>query len=222
MIIKDIPQSGKRGLYVSQKGRFSLISRMLVTPRNPRSSFQSTVRSFLSSVTKNWKQLTEAQRQSWIITAKLIQAHPVLGQSNALTGNQLFTKVNCSLLSIGQAIVNDCPAVPAMEPLPISGLLITNTAGAIKLELLTTGTPPEGSTLRAAPPVSQGRYATPGMVQLGTLTSPVANKVNITTAYTTRFGVPLVASKVFVAVNQNINGFQDVPVLFSAIVPVAS
>ena len=46
--------------------------------------------------------------------------------------------------------------------------------------------------------------------------------LNTTTPYTARFGVPLVGSKGSVAVNRNIDGFQDVPVLFSAVVPAAS
>jgi hypothetical protein len=36
MKILDIPQSGKRGLTVSQGGRYGQISRALVIPSNPR------------------------------------------------------------------------------------------------------------------------------------------------------------------------------------------
>ena len=50
MKILDIPQSGKRGLYVSQGGRYGQISRMLVIPGNPRTAFQMDVRHAFGSV----------------------------------------------------------------------------------------------------------------------------------------------------------------------------
>ncbi len=75
---------------------------------------------------------------------------------------------------------------------------------------------------QAAPPCSQSRNVAPGVVFLGTLDSPVNNEIDITTAYTGRYGSPAVGKKVFVRVNQNINGWEDVPRQFSAIVPTAS
>ena len=60
------------------------------------------------------------------------------------------------------------------------------------------------------------------MVFLGTLDSPVNNEIDISTAYKARYGSPAVGKKVFVRVNQNINGWEDVPRQFSAIVPTAS
>jgi hypothetical protein len=47
MKILDIPQSGKRGLNVSQAGQFGQISRALAIPANPRSPSQMTTRSIL-------------------------------------------------------------------------------------------------------------------------------------------------------------------------------
>ena len=76
--------------------------------------------------------------------------------------------------------------------------------------------------LRGAPPVSQGRGRSPGMVFLGTLDAPVNNAIDISAAYKAKYGSPRAGSKVFVRVNQNINGWEDIPSQFSAIVPAAS
>ena len=54
MKILDIPQSGKRGLYVSQGGRYGQISRALVIPSNPRTVRQTNVRGILSRVAAGW------------------------------------------------------------------------------------------------------------------------------------------------------------------------
>ncbi len=54
MKILDIPQSGKRGLNVSQNSRNGLVSRALVIPTNPQTDAQMRVRSFLRSVASKW------------------------------------------------------------------------------------------------------------------------------------------------------------------------
>ena len=59
MKILDIPQSGKRGLNVSQAGQFGQISRTLAIPANPRTSAQMSVRDNLSRVAARWRALTE-------------------------------------------------------------------------------------------------------------------------------------------------------------------
>jgi len=223
MKILDIPQSGKRGLNVSQNSRNGLVSRALVIPTNPQTDAQMRVRSFLRSVASKWSStLTQAQRDAWTAEAVQHQSKGRMGQSGPLTGFQLYAKINCSLLIIGGDVVSAPPAAPVFDPLPVSGLTITNAAGVITLKLTTTSAPPDGSMLWGAKPCSQGRDCAPDVVFLGTLDSPTNNAIDISTAYKARYGSPTVGKKVFVKVNQNINGWEDVPVRFWAIVPAAA
>jgi len=222
MKILDIPQSGKRGLTVTQNGRNGLISRTLVIPANPQTDAQMRVRSFLRSVASKWATLTQAQRDAWTAEASQHQSKARMGQSGPLTGLQLCIKINCSLLVIGADEVLTPPAAPVFGVLPVSGLSITNAAGVITLKLTTTASPPDGTMLWGAKPCSQGKDAAPGVVFLGTVDSPVNNAIDITSAYTARYGSPTAGKKVFVKVNQNINGWEDVPRQFSAIVPAAA
>lgn len=221
MIIQDIPQSGKRGLNVSQQGRFSLVSRTLAIPTNPRTPAQRLMRARLTQVT-NWSTITQAQRDAWTTIAKGVNARSRLGQTAALTGQQLFTKVNCNNLMVGGAIANTPPAPPAFEPLPITALTITSLAGVATLKLTTTDTPSEGAMLRGAEPVTAGSYRAGNMTFLGLLDSPVGNAVDITAAYKAKYGEPTPGRKVFVQVNQNNDGYEDYPIEFSAIVPAGS
>ena len=48
------------------------------------------------------------------------------------------------------------------------------------------------------------------------------NYITITTAYTSRFGVPAVGARVFVSVNANVDGYEGIPLVFSARVPAAA
>jgi hypothetical protein len=222
MKILDIPQSGKRGLTVSQGGRNGQISRALVIPTNPRTDAQLRVRNFLGNVASKWSTLTQEQRDAWTNEAKQHQSKARLGQSGPLTGFQLYAKINCALLIVGGDEVTVPPAAPSFDLLPVSGLSITNAAGVITLKLTTTGTPADGTMLRGAPPCSQGRSVSPEAVFLGTLDAPVSNAIDISTAYKGRYGSPKVGSKVFVKINQNINGWEDVPRQFWAIVPAVT
>jgi hypothetical protein len=222
MKILDIPQSGKRGLTVSQGGRNGQISRALVIPTNPQTDAQLRVRSFLGSVASQWGALTQAQRDAWTAVARQYQSKSRLGQSGPLTGFQLYTKINCSRLIVGNTVVTAAPAAPAFALLPVSGLVITNAAGVITLKLTAADAPADGSMLRGAAPCSAGRDVAPNVVYLGTLDSPVGGAINITAAYTARYGSPAAGKKVFVKVNQNVDGWEDTPRQFWAIVPAAA
>jgi hypothetical protein len=200
-----------------------LVSRALVIPTNPQTDAQLRVRSFLRSVASKWSgTLTQAERDAWTAEASLHQSRARLGQSGPLTGFQLYAKINCSLLVIGGTEVSAPPAVPSFGVLPVSGLAITNAAGVITLKLTTTDSPADGTMLWGAKACSQGLNTARGVVFLGTLDSPVNNAIDITTAYTGRYGSPAVGKKLFVKVNQNINGWKDTPRLFWVIVPAAA
>ncbi len=161
-------------------------------------------------------------RADFLATAADIQTRATIGQSGPLTGLQLFTKVNCALLAIGAATVIVPPAKPLLAPLPIDALEITNTAGTIAMRLHTTGAPPEGTMLRGSAPQNGGCRRGGDYLLPGTLDSPQAGYITITTPYTTRFGVPAVGTRVFVSVNANGDGYEGIPQVFSARVPASA
>ena len=222
MKILDIPQSGKRGLTVSEQGRNGQISRILAIPSNPRTAAQMAVRHALSSVSARWRTLTEEQRSAWRALAMTRKSAPRLGQSGPLTGSQLFAKINCSLATLGAEQVDAPPSFPQFPDNPVDGLVITNLAGVIALKLGCPSTPANNTTVRAAAPCSQGLANNANFRILGVLPAPVAGACDITSLYTARYGSPAVGTKVFVRVNQNIDGWEDVPVELSAIVPAAA
>ena len=88
MKILDLPQSGKRGLTVSLKSPFGLVSRIAGIPANPRTPSQMSVRAILSRVAASWRALQEVQRTAWMAAAKETKSNSRLGQSGALSGFQ--------------------------------------------------------------------------------------------------------------------------------------
>jgi hypothetical protein len=201
---------------------FGQVSRTLAIPSNPRSAAQMGVRNILKRVSASWRALQETQRAAWMAAAKEAKSNSRLGQGGALSGFLLFTKINCTLAQFGQDQVTAPPASPQFPELAPASLSITNTAGVIALKLACP-TDPEGSTIvRGSAPISQGRENCRDVRVLGLCPAPVQGSADITGIYTARYGVPPVGKKVFIQVNQVVDGWEDLPVTFSAIVPTAN
>ena len=160
MKILDIPQSGKRGLNVSQAGQFGQISRTLAIPANPRTPSQMGVRTILSRVAASWRSLEETQRAAWMAAAKEAKSNTRLGQNGNLSGFLLFAKINCTLAQFGQDQVVAPPAQPQFPDLAPQNLVIANTAGVITLKLTCPGDPGR-RTPSSAPPRRSARAARP-------------------------------------------------------------
>jgi hypothetical protein len=52
--------------------------------------------------------------------------------------------------------------------------------------------------------------------------TPVQGSADITNLYVARFGAPPAGKKVYIQVNQFVDGREDLPVTFSAIVPAGT
>jgi hypothetical protein len=203
-------------------GRYGQISRILAIPRNPRTASQKEVRSALGKVAARWRGLTEDQRSAWRVAAKVKNTVPRLGQSGPLTGSQLFAKINCSLATLGGNQVDAPPSFPQFPDNPVGTLVITNEGGTISLKLGCAGTPGSNTTVRATAPCSQGLEKWNNYRVLGILPAPAQGSCDITNIYKARYGSPAVGTKVFVQVNQNIDGWEDMPAETWAIVPAAA
>ena len=221
MKILDIPQSGKRGLNVSQNGAFGQISRAAGRVANPRTPSQLAVRETMGRVAARWRALTETQRVAWMVAAKSAMSNTRLNQSGSLSGFLLFTKINCTLAQFGQEQVTAPPAQPQFPTLAPQNLSISNTAGVIALKLTCPTSPGDNTIVRGSKPLSQGVAVCKDFRILGTCPAPVAGTADITGLYTSRYGVPVVGKKVFVQVNQFVDGWESLPTTFRAIVPAS-
>ena len=71
-------------------------------------------------------------------------------------------------------------------------------------------------------PISQGRQTCSDFWVLGTCPAVVQGSADITSLYMARYGVPPVGKKVYVQVNQFVNGWESLPVSFWGIVPASA
>ena len=104
----------------------------------------------------------------------------------------------------------------------MSTSVITNAGGVTTLKLGCPSQPGNNTTVRASAPCSQGIAYCDNYRVLGIPPAPAQGSCDITGLYRSRYGSPAVGTKVFVRVNQNINGWEDVPVETSAVVSAAT
>ena len=204
---------------VSLASPFGQVSRTLAIPANPRTPAQMGGRAILGRVAVSWRALQEVQRTAWMAAAKETKSNSRLGQSGALSGFQLFAKINCTLAQFGQDPVTAPPPSPQFTDLAPASLVITNAAGVIALKLACPTDPGTNTIVRGSAPISQGRENCHDLRILGMCPAAAAGSADITGLYTARYGVPPVGKKVFVSVNQVVDGWENLPVTFWAIVP---
>lgn len=222
MKLLDVPQVGKRGVTVSQGGRYGLVSRAYVIPTNPRTAHQASVRTNFGDIASHWRTLSQALRDAWIAAALTHQSRPSLGQSGALTGLQLYIRINQVLATFGQDLTDSPPAYPQFQPLAPQNLMITNVSDVITLTLSCPTNPGQNTIVRAAGPVSAGILRTPKCVIIGICPAPNGGAANITNLYVARFGVPTVGTRIFVQCNQYVDGWESPRTAFLHDVPAST
>ncbi|MCX6925592.1 MAG: hypothetical protein NT154_20640 [Verrucomicrobia bacterium] len=222
MKIQDIPQVGKLGLTVTWPARNGLVRRILVTPANPRTDRQVVVRDLLKQEARRFDALTDAQQDAWNVAADGFKSKPSLGQSDPLTGLQLFVRVNCKLGLLGQAAVDVPPLAPEFPALAPTNLVITNAGGVVAVKLTCPADPGENTVLRASPPQNSAVRACYNYRIIGVCPAPVTGTSDITALYVAEFGAVPVGKRLFVKASTMVDGFESLARQFHARVPASA
>jgi hypothetical protein len=212
-------ESGKCGGIVHQLARHGQISYPFKPPTNPKTPAQVADRKSWRAVNARWPKLTPEQRGTWIAFASTINSNPRLAQSGPLTGYQLFMKINPTLVYWGKPQVDLPPPYPQFPQLAVSSLSVTNVANVLKISLRCATDPGDCTVLRASAPQRARRETCTDFRIIGICPAPVQGSADITALYVAKFGLPPVGSKLFLQANQMIDGWQNDPRQFTAIVP---
>lgn len=217
MKILDVPQSGSTAGTTSSRNRFGQYRRSRATPVNPNSTAQGLVRARMSANAAAWRALTAAQRAGWTSLGSMIARTDSLGQAYTLNGFQAYCSVNNNKALGGDAIVADAPAY--VTPSTILTATITLTAAAFSIAYTPTPMPAATRLVAyASPQRSAGRSFEADMRYLQVSAAAAASPIVLTTAYTAKFGVPVVGNRIFVSLVAMASGFQSGPFLTSQVV----
>jgi hypothetical protein len=217
----DIPKCGTRGTAVYYRTPYGQISRQYVVPHDPRTADQVERRAAFGQARFLWRTLRDEQRLAWARAASGRRTRARLGQSSRLSGYLLFVQINCNLAAIGLPMVLDPPAAPRFPANPVGQLFITNNNGSVGFQLSVASTPVQFTIVFGSRPRSAGTTFEDHFTILGLLPEPEQGMSSIGGLYLAKWPVVPVGSRIFIRTVQQINGWEDLPVQTSAIVPPA-
>jgi hypothetical protein len=217
MKMLDVPQSGSQAGTTSSRNRFGQYRRTRAIPVNPQSTFQGNVRGRLAANSAAWRALTDLQRAGWASLGSQMTRTDALGQSYSLTGFQAYCSVNNNNVAASNATVSAAPSLTT----PSALLTVTPTATAATFSVAYTATPlaaGQRAFIFASPQRSAGRNFEGDLRLVHVSAAAAASPANIFSAYSARFGTPVVGNKVFLSVVVYDDGFQSGPFTTSVIV----
>lgn len=150
---------GKLGGNVHTKGRFGAVARAKVSPVQPRSSFQRSVRSRFTAQSKGWSGLlTDAMRAAWESFARANPVKDVFGMTRILTGHQMYVRLNAVILRLGGTALTLPPLSLAIaEPTSVTVTAVHGTPSTLTTTVTGPPTADECAEIWAARPQSAGR-----------------------------------------------------------------
>ena len=194
--------SGKLGGHVFSSGPSGASVHTLAKARNPQTKYQSDIRSRFTRLTQGWRDLTEAQRESWYDAESAFSRVNRFGDVILLSGKNLFESLNNQRLIRGFSVLNIAPM-----PTELSVNQTQVATFSISGESLTIfGNYTVGSRYQVigTPAVSQGVRNASNKIRIftdnnsqGGGTSIFSGPANYT-EYVNRFSVPRLGEKIFI------------------------
>lgn len=190
--------SGKLNGSVMARNRAGSYVRNKTTPVNPQTDYQVAVRNRLAGQSAQWRGLTEFQRQSWIEAVDDWSNTNIWGDLVKPTGQNLFIKVNTSILNAGGSVLSLPPNKVGAEP--VTEFSATNDISDSEL-ILTFATAPvpanHALVVEATAGVSAGiSYMKNRYRQISVLPATTATGENVFSDYVAKFGTPEAGKKV--------------------------
>ncbi|HEV2207697.1 MAG TPA: hypothetical protein VG167_02925 [Verrucomicrobiae bacterium] len=203
---------GAIGPVVYQGGRYGTVARARVTPINPRTINQQNARSILATVASEWRGLTDAVREAW----KALGAQ----MPGKIGGFQAYVRINATLVTCGLAKKEEPPLIPALGIITCDGLSADDTP-LVTLKGVVDTVAPDKFLVEAVRPVSPGINNVNAHFRLIDVVAghaAPAVDLDLTEAYTGRFGAPVLGQRISVRITPMKDGFKGIPLGYSAIV----
>ena len=199
--------SGKLGGQVFSKNRGGSYVRTKVTPTNPQTSAQSTIRGIFASISSRWSSLTDAQRNTFNGFVQAYARTDIFGDLRNPSGKSLFQRLNQNLEISGQLQIDVCTS-PSEVPFANLVSATGSVVGASFLVDYAGDLVGAKVVVWATPQLSQGtKFVKNQLRQLIVADGANAGTVDIQSAYAAKFGLPVAGANIYVGVKViNANG----------------
>lgn len=206
----DITKSGSEAGTTFSRNRFGQYSRRRAVPVQPRTPAQLNQRALQTLNAAAWRALTDAQRAGWLSLGLQMTRSDSLGQTYDLNGFLAYCSINNNNVAAGNAAVSAAPALTTPPDL----LTVTLTLSAAAFSVAYTATPLAAGVrlfIFASPQRSAGVKFNGDYRLIAVTAAAAASPANILTAYTAKFGAPVVGNRIFVSLATYQLGFKGSP-----------
>ena len=199
--------SGKLGGQVFSKNRGGSYVRTKVTPTNPQTSAQSTIRGIFASISSRWSSLTDAQRASFNGYVQAYARTDIFGDLRNPSGKSLFQRLNQNLEISSQTQTDVCssPVEVPFANLTTASADVSTAAFLVNYRGDLTGVK---AIVWATPQMSQGtKFVKNQLRQIAVLDGGNTGSEDIWADYVAKFGAPVAGANISIAVRViNTNG----------------
>lgn len=182
---------GKQNGVVYSRNQYGAYGRQKVSPVNPQTPRQTTVRARVAMLSQYWGgTLTQQQRDAWIAAGDVYTVRSVYGETQTLNGIALFQRLNLNILNAGGAIIQ-VPPVNLEVPQLINPVLTAETDTANVISLAFAGGPLTGTNkayIFVSPPMPPGRSFVKSAMRYLEFQAGTTTPLNIAAAYESLFG----------------------------------
>lgn len=148
---------GKINGFVASRNRAGAYMRTKVTPVNPDTSYQATVRARLAARSQAWSSLTAAQRASWNAAVQDFAKTDVFGDLQNPSGFNLYNRLNMNLVNCGESAISAPPTPQAVINFVTFSIAAATGAQTLTLTFTEAIAATEKVIVFATPAVSPGK-----------------------------------------------------------------
>lgn len=195
---------GKLNGHVFSKNRYGNYVRNKVTPVNPSTSFQTTVRNRLAGISSSWAGLTAVQRNAWNAAIGSYGKTNIFGDIINPSGKTLHQKLNNELLICGEAVISTPPVPVGVDAFTAISIAIAAGAATAALTYASVIAADHKVKIYATPGLSAGvSFVKSEYRLLAVIAAADVSPYSFKAAYEARFGaLPAAGQKVFLKVVQ--------------------
>lgn len=191
---------GKLGGHVFSKNAAGSYMRTKVTPTNPQTARQSTVRALFAAITTAWSGLTLAQISAWNEAVPQWTNTNIFGDLKKPTGKALFQRLNNQAQAAGLAGFTAVPEKIALPDAVVSAVPIDISSTTIDLTGASTDAAVQVVVYGAAPVSNGTNNVKSKMRQLYVAAGDAYSATAAFAAYEAKFGTLAVGQNVFIGV----------------------
>lgn len=188
---------GKLGGHVAAQNRAGSYLRTKVTPSNPQTTFQTSVRNLFGSISSGWSGLSASAILAWNAAVEDWKSTNIFGDLKQPSGKALYQRLNQQAQVAGYPAVTVPPAKVTLPDSNVTAVTFDISSTEINPTGIYSGT---GFTVEtfSSGPVSAGTTFVKNLMRLvGNSGALAYSPTGAYTQYVAKFGTPVAGQKVY-------------------------